>query len=138
MITGVVNGGRPTIVGLLSIPRLGLRGFVQFLIDTGADMTLIHPRDMSNLGIQPSRHFAGSATASSGGIGGMAQQYLEPCDLFLQHDDGTWNQISILLRFAMPDRSNAQHPSLLGRDIMHYFTLTFNQDAGLVNLDLNP
>ena len=109
---------------------------MSFLVDTGADYTVVHPRDMLNLGIRASYHFTGSAALSSQGIGGSAEIFPEPCDLFLEHDDGTIDQLALTIYFASPNSVNDQYPSLLGRDVLSYYRFTFHQASGLVTLDV--
>ena len=46
MITGSFDGeGRPYVQGRLIISRFKVDGFIDFLMDTGADTTTLHPDD---------------------------------------------------------------------------------------------
>jgi hypothetical protein len=114
---------------------LGLSGHVRFLVDTGADFTLIHPTSMTILGVQPKKHFRDAGLNESHGIGGRTKLYLEPCNLTFAHQNGTMDQIALTLRFASPTRVNAHYPSLLGRDVLSYYRLTFEQASNLVMLE---
>ena len=49
MIIGAFDSGRPYVTGDVIIPRLNVRGAVAFLVDTGADVTCIHPKDGAQL-----------------------------------------------------------------------------------------
>ncbi len=77
MIRGVfreeMGRRRPFVVGLLSLPALELTGDVAFLVDTGADSTLLAPRDAANLGMDLAALPEGP---SSTGVGGYHQNGL--------------------------------------------------------------
>ena len=52
MISGYFDSnGRPTIHGMVVIPELDIWDGVDFLVDTGADMTCLHSADIEQLGI---------------------------------------------------------------------------------------
>ncbi len=61
MITGRFNAllGRPQIEGRIYIPRFNVEGEVTFLLDTGADRTMLMPADAFMLGI-PLEHLIGA------------------------------------------------------------------------------
>src|SRR2546427_11984597 len=56
MIRGYFGGYpgrlRPFVIANVTIPSLGLVGIVHFLVDTGADSTLLAPRDALALGLE--------------------------------------------------------------------------------------
>jgi len=75
MIFGAFDGrGRPCLRGKVAIPRLGARGYVTFLVDTGADSTSIHPRDAGRVGI-PFHRLSDSEVSK--GIGGGSLYFRE-------------------------------------------------------------
>jgi hypothetical protein len=111
------------------VPGLNLAGQVSFLVDTGADTSIIHPRDALNLGIIFDRDFADSARGASSGVGGEATEYSEPCDVFLKHEDGAWDHIVMNVNFAEPTSQNGSFPSLMGRDLLRYYRLTSRRSA---------
>ena len=45
--------GAPYVEARISFPQLGFRGLVSFLVDTGADGTVLMPADTKRLGIDP-------------------------------------------------------------------------------------
>ena len=53
MIRGYFNSGRPSVLGLTYFVDLQQLRPVQFLIDTGADTTTIHPGDFLPLDVDP-------------------------------------------------------------------------------------
>ena len=114
--------------------RLGVFGPVTFLIDTGADFTTLHPSDAANLGIDYATDFAGARQRRVGGVGGEAVEFDQTCQLFLDHTNGDQDQILFTIGIAPPTPSNLRLPSLLGRDVLKYYRLTFQESANLVVL----
>ena len=111
---------------------------IQFLIDTGADDTILHPRDVRRLDtlLQPDPPLLASTfddhpgRRSIGGVGGRV--YIIPASvrLFfriegsrdrLRHDCRVW--------VAEPTATNRRLPSLLGRDLLQLFRLTVDYEA---------
>src|ERR1700712_4361675 len=76
MLEGQFEDGSdaPYIEGRIAFPRLGLRGPISFLVDTGADGTIILPSDSEKLGID-----SGTLVdpTTSRGIGGAAGGFIE-------------------------------------------------------------
>jgi len=134
VIYGEVSFGRPFITGFIVLPRLMLGDEISFLVDTGADRTVIQPRDAVKLGIEHQRTFAGAPVVVSRGIGGNAEEYVEPGLVLFRHNDEKWDHLLVLLYFAKPTPENASDPSILGRDVISYYRLVFEQRAGLVTL----
>ena len=64
--------GRPFIEGRLVIERLEIDGRVQFLVDTGADSTVLHPTDGERLNC---RFDLLGSPRSVGGVGGQQDYY---------------------------------------------------------------
>ena len=86
-MTSVIRGqfdhrGRPCVQGWLSLPRLNIRGEVEFLVDTGADSTVIHPSDGLKLGLP---FGALHSEIVSVGIGGDHRYFLEDAGEGLFH-----------------------------------------------------
>jgi hypothetical protein len=135
VIRGFVDEGRPFITGTLSIPRLNFVSQIPFLVDTGSDTSIVHPRDAMKLGILHDLHFAGSDLGLSSGIGGNVAEYDEPCELLLEHEDGASERLLVSMGFAAPTVANFGFPSLMGRDILRYYRLTFEELRGLVTLE---
>ena len=70
MIAGEFDSaGWPYVEGFLVIPRLGIYGNVQFLLDTDAGLTCLHPEDSLNLDIPFGRLIS---PTMSYGIGGSS------------------------------------------------------------------
>lgn len=134
MIRGYVDGGRPVVDVFVSLPRIGRFGAVSFLIDTGSDSSVIHPDDALGLGIEFEHEFQGVSPRASAGVGGVALEYVEEAVLSLRREDRRWEEIELDIAIAVPTRSNASLPSLMGRDVLRRYRLTFEEGAGLVLL----
>ena len=65
----------------------------------------------------------------------MAEEYVEAGIVLMRHDDGRVDNILIPMHFAVPTPDNALYPSVLGRDLISYYRLVFEQRAGLVTLE---
>jgi len=64
------TSGRPYIEGRLSFPRLGIAGDISFLMDTGADTSVIMPIDSGRMGVDVNQL---TTTTESYGIGGVSR-----------------------------------------------------------------
>src|SRR4030042_48768 len=69
------TSGRPFIEGRLILPSLNINGDISFLVDTGADRSLLHPDDGIRLGIDYTKL---TGNAESVGIGGICHYFVEP------------------------------------------------------------
>ena len=132
-----INSGNPPpyIVGLIDIPEMGITGVeIQFLIDTGADRSLIGDDDSRRM-VQD--HQADFTTLEEGipsqGIGGIVSTREAQATLQLE-DFSTDLKIDILE--PVPGQQPSV-PSLLGRDILSHFAL-FMEDRTSSVLLLEP
>ena len=140
--TKVING-RPVVSAIVLFPAHQLGGVVppilDFLVDTGADKTLINAIDAEKLGIKYHLSAGGQSSATyddvplvkgpnMGGIGGGIATYEIPVvSLVLV----TWlgNRIveshqELLSCLYVPDSRVRAIPNLLGRDILERFNFT--------------
>lgn len=123
-LAGAAGRRRPFVDAHLVFPTLGLAGRVPLLIDTGADTTLLAPTNALRLGIPLTQLPPGPLSA---GVGGTMPTVLAPAAITL----GGLNFPLTLPILAPATTSQAQVlstiPSLLGRDILAYFALFFEQ-----------
>lgn len=114
------GSGAPYIQAHVSFPRLRLGGVLWFLIDTGADATLLMPADSRKLRVD--FRLLTNLTASQG-IGGTARGYRETA--VLSFSDRRYYVYSYLIKIeiAAPLAHNMRLPSLLGRDILRQWRL---------------
>jgi predicted aspartyl protease len=122
---------RPFVTGLLEISAAQVAGDVAFLIDTGADSTVLAPRDTIRLGLDLQQLPQGSPST---GIGGRTATAYADAILTL---DG--RQHEVRLRILAPgtqeqQRALARIPSLLGRDMLSHFALFYEERTGKVLL----
>jgi predicted aspartyl protease len=134
MIRGRLVFGRPVVEARVVMPRLRIAAFVSFLVDTGADFSAIHPEDAHILGVDFLRDFAGAVPAVVGGVGGTAREFRETAILIFRHISGERDELLLELGVASPSASNRGLPSLLGRDALKHYRLTFQETASLVVL----
>ncbi len=123
---------RPFITARVSIPSQNISDDVHFLVDTGADVSLLAPVDVVRLCIDLGRL---PRMAPSAGIGGLAAT--ASADASLTLDSLGYD---VRLRLLLPERRQqkvlSRIPSLLGRDILSHFAL-FMEDRSrrLILLD---
>ena len=134
MIHGRLERGRPVIDAQVFSVRLGVFGPVAFLVDTGCDFSAVHPSDAANLGVDYAADFREVAQKRVSGVGGQAVEFDEPFRLIFEHTNGDVDEISITIGVAVPTSSNLHLPSLLGRDVLRFYRLTFQESANLVIL----
>lgn len=103
---------------------------VEFLVDTGADSTLLAPADLIFLGVDQ-RGLA--ATGLSTGIGGTIRTATVDIILWLDQRALTASA-RVLLPGRLQQHALARIPSLLGRDILREFALFMEERSGRVLL----
>jgi len=86
VLLGGFDGTRPLLPGFAVFPNLNSSGQVIFLVDTGADISLIGPGDSVALGLEPQLNLANphvqQAPTPVTGIGGSVQPYVIQVYLF--------------------------------------------------------
>lgn len=111
--------GRPRVSTAVRLPSLGEELVIDFLLDTGADRTLIHGRDLL-------RFEGGSPGAGSGltpgarvlGIGGQSLGYAEEeAEYVFAEEDGAQWSLAGRTHIALDPIAQGV-PSLLGRDVL--------------------
>ena len=131
MITGVFDlHGYPTVWGRLDIPRWNVSYPVPFLLDTGADVTTIHPRDAGPAGVPFDLLGVG---VTVGGIGGQSTYYREPAMLVFSDNTERRNyRYHITVDIAKPEDVSGEIPSLLGRDIIDRWRMVYDRTDDLL------
>jgi hypothetical protein len=108
------TSGAPYLEARISIPRLSLRGFVSFLVDTGADGTVFMPADSKKLGVNFDTL---RNPVTSEGIGGAAKGFSEQAVLSFSDRRFIYSYL-LDVEIAAPGARNYRFPSLLGRDVL--------------------
>ena len=122
---------RPFVTARLTLPAQGIAGDVQFLVDTGADATVLAPVDALFLGVNLAQLPAGPLTT---GIGGRTHTAQAAASITLG-----LSSYHLSLRVLAPtspaqQRALRRIPSLLGRDMLSHFALFIEQRTDRVLL----
>ncbi len=133
MITGYFDGDEPFVQGRLIIEQLGVEDFVEFLVDTGAYSTVLHPMDGVRVGCRFDRLSGEPETVL--GIGGTQICYPEEAIIVFADDDGEY-AFSLAIDIVLPDDDPKavvnELPSLLGRDFINYRRLHYDRSDELL------
>lgn len=133
------NENKPRITGTVIVPDGGLGQEIDFLIDTGADESVIGGTDAIKLGLTPQD--VGDElefnTTESQGIGGMTETH-EVNELVLfafQEYSDDLEKFSLHIEFVDGIDVVPRCPtSLLGRDLLDRFDVEFRQSEGVVEM----
>lgn len=121
---------RPYVQGLLVLPRLHIRGYVDFLFDTGADATMLHPSDAFTMGLKY-EHLRGNVPME--GVGGTSRNYRERGFIVFAETNGRLPLYRIDILIPKSNAKNIFFPSLLGRDIFSRWRINFDQARNRLN-----
>src|SRR5256885_909984 len=101
---------------LVYLPRLQVQGWVNFVIDTGADATTLHLTDSRNLFTNYDQL---TSRRPARGVGQVSSSYaVEQAALVFRDTDGEFALEALdLLYIGLHGASSPTAPSLLGRDI---------------------
>ena len=103
--------GRPYIEARLAIPRLQVAGDISFIVDTGADKTVLMPLDASRLGVDYQKL---DASVDSVGIGGYSKNYIEIAVLAFLEPNVKLYVYMQQIHISTPSPEIANIPSLFG------------------------
>ena len=130
---------QPYVVSQVVLPRLRVSAEIHFLVDTGADRTVVHWGDRANLRtaagapLPADEAFAGMTGVS--GIAGMTVEYgEEAAALLFRTGEGERRATEITACIALTPDSDGI-PSLLGRDFLEDVRLDFNMPADALTLE---
>ena len=134
MIAGEFDGlGQPILRAGFLIPRFGISGLIDFLVDTGASHTCLHPDDGARIQI-PFDELQNPDDVI--GIGGTGSYYSETATVLL-YDAERSHRFEVTLSIAKPqpptrDNPNPvvnEIPSLLGRDVLNRLRIDYHHPA---------
>ena len=129
--------GRPAVKGLVTINLVGVQCAVNFLVDTGADVTCLHYPDVAVADMNSQILEEVSQAARFGGVGGAADYFVTPARVdFLDEPDRKMVSHSIDLCVAAPSQEGAYRPSLLGRDILDRHLMIYDPRNGRLELHI--
>lgn len=117
------RAGEPRLGGLLSMPSLSVNGPVSFLVDTGADSSLIHSSTLAQLGADAAKLRLLPYVGSVEGIGGSIRVHRAGAK-FGFRDSNQLYVYSARIDIVHPDDDFL--PSILGRDILKHWLMTYD------------
>lgn len=130
-LIGWYDSGRPFVDARIVLRRLGIEGTVSLFVDTGADRTILQPSDARHLRIDLAR-LTGSARMF--GLGGVVTQFVEPASLVFQTVDNIFvYRLDLVIARPM---DGPQLPSLLGRDILNRWHMTYRPFDNRLEFDV--
>ena len=133
MIYGYFDAyGTPYIEAHISIERLEVDGYVQFLVDTGAYSGALHPADGKFLGC---RFDLLTDPHEVDGVGGSQEYYEEEATITFEAEDGSSYGFVVDLDVAKPSPDIDDLPSLLGRDLINDMRVTYHRAIELLQFE---
>jgi predicted aspartyl protease len=111
---------RPMVDCYLYLPDFKVDANIAFLIDTGADCSLLMPADAKRLGID---HEKLTYDKQSTGVGGDCHEHITRAKLVVQ-DNNLMHGYITTIGIAKPIPELEEAPSLLGMDILRYWRIT--------------
>ncbi|HLY44121.1 MAG TPA: aspartyl protease family protein [Stellaceae bacterium] len=118
------------IEGQLSMPQFGIDGQVLFLIDTGAERTILMPADAIRLGVE----FDKLKNQDEGiGFGGRSTMYPEPARVAFTDGVGLF-VYHITLDIAEDTEDGRRLPSVLGRDVLNRWHIEYSFPKGKIEI----
>ena len=119
------TSGRPYLEARIVFPGLGVAGHISFLVDTGADRTIIHPIDGARIGVDYGKLVW---SASAVGVGGrtVKQAPERALVVFSQPDKALYvYELDVLIVPQDNVATSMRIPSLLGRDILDRWEMRY-------------
>ena len=131
----VLRPPAPYVRAIAHLSRIGKSAEFEFLVDTGSDSTIIHPRDADYLNIDYRRMRPRSRNVSRG-IGGEFVYFTEPATLIFPTLNGSYMVCNLNVRICQRTNSPAIRalPSLLGRDFLNCCALSIDRSISLCHL----
>lgn len=127
MLTGRFGdtSGRPYMEGRLYLPRLNLQGDISFLVDTGADNSMLMPADAIRIAV-PFDRLRGDNEAV--GIGGAVHCFVERAILVFTQPNVALYAYELHLDILQFDPTMMDFSSLLGRDVLDRWRITYDRE----------
>lgn len=127
------TSGRPYIEGRFVLPSQSLFTNISFLMDTGADQTVIMPADAAKMGVDFDQI---TDRGRSAGVGGMVEDLMAPANLVFLGSSGKLYVYETPVRFMYPNPEIADLPSLLGRDIIDCWRTVYSPEDNMLQSEV--
>ena len=137
MITGRFGdtSGRPFIEGRLYLPRLNLSADVSFLLDTGADSSILMPGDANRMGV-PFDRLVGDNEC--GGVGGIVHCFEERALVVFSEHNVALYAYELSMDIMPNDPQMLDVPSIVGRDILDRWRITYDPQRSKLAVVVRP
>lgn len=122
----------PYIEGMLALQ--GKRTDISFLLDTGAQRTVLMPADATKLGLDRTKI---TKACQSTGVGGIANDFCDTAILTFLGKSGALYNYKVEIIVAHPTQFNTKIPSLLGRDIINRWHVNYDPALPLLECAVN-
>lgn len=123
----------PYIRTFVELLPFGALDEVVFLVDTGADMTVINPQDGLRL-VPPEAWSRLTSPLRLGGAGARMDHLPIEAQISFTHDNGRVEAITTTVYVATAGAANIRLESLLGRDVLTNFVMSFDQSGRQLTL----
>jgi len=114
------------------LPSQNLATNVSFLMDTGADQTVLMPADATKMGLSFAELKNGSVSL---GVGGYAKDFIEPANVIFLGSSGKLYIYQIQLRISESAPAIMDVPSLLGRNIIDSWRIRYSPTEKVLECD---
>ena len=133
MIAGeFARDGSPYVNARVNLPRIGVVGNVNFLVDTGTDATIVRPFDAGNLHC-PFDELSNPVVATS--AGGQHTYYAEPAVVSF-YDGETRHDFRTNIQIGTSHPVTDALDSLLGRDVLNELEMECAPHRGQLSFHL--
>jgi hypothetical protein len=114
---------RPYCQGLLFIPRLKISSPIDFIVDTGSDVTTLNPGDGKRMKIDYSRLIYSEPVMA---VDSEHKAAVLQAVVAFASDEGILPIYSIQLHITPYSLTSEKLPSMLGTDILHRWKMNWN------------
>ena len=124
------NGRAFVNVGVY-LPRLHTGGTFLIQVDTGADVTCVHPEASNALGI-PFDQLDPATIRTADGVGGKSRYFVEAAVLVFvnYNDDREFEEVPVDLWIAESNEKNQSLESLLGTNVINAWRMNYDPPNG--------
>ena len=125
---------RPFLFGYLRLLQLGKSGSIDFLVDTGADTTCVHPGDLTRIAGEPLNWLYAGDQSLVRGLGDTVTVY--PLEVVLSfRDDLNLYMYSLTIDVPDPEQVPPIVP-ILGRDVLQHWRMVYNPTGNQLDFDV--